>query len=152
MDSIQLRVELKNLRHRKRLCKELRMLRKAVLHMYCHCNFVQLDLYSTRTAFCSTLRFMSTSDIEFTLRCSNLLTSLRVSHPLAHSTARQLLDAYTESTRFYHTLDHTRHLLSGYDTTSELIQNKDAVQLAIWFHDCVLSHFSLATFPWQGRN
>ncbi|MCZ6667783.1 MAG: hypothetical protein O6932_03865 [Gammaproteobacteria bacterium] len=48
-----------------------------------------------------------------------------------------LIEAYSETQRVYHTLHHIQHCLSLFDKISSELQNPDAVELAIWFHDLV---------------
>lgn len=50
---------------------------------------------------------------------------------------QQLLDAYNESHRVYHNLEHIESCLSIFDQVSHLLINPDAVELAIWFHDVI---------------
>lgn len=44
---------------------------------------------------------------------------------------------YTEPHRFYHNLDHIRHCLGELDTAGEVIEEFDATELAVWFHDII---------------
>ena len=48
-----------------------------------------------------------------------------------------LIDAYSEPQRVYHTLHHIRQCLSQFDKISPQLQNSDALELAIWFHDVI---------------
>ncbi|MFT4607950.1 MAG: putative metal-dependent HD superfamily phosphohydrolase [Urechidicola sp.] len=50
---------------------------------------------------------------------------------------QQLLDAYNEPQRVYHSLEHIESCLKIFDQVSELLDNPDAVELAIWFHDVI---------------
>ena len=50
---------------------------------------------------------------------------------------QHLIDAYSETQRVYHTLHHIRQCLSQFDKISPKLQNADAVELAIWFHDVI---------------
>lgn len=50
---------------------------------------------------------------------------------------QQLLDAYSESQRVYHTLDHIEHCLELFDSVSRKLRRADAVELGIWFHDVI---------------
>ena len=45
--------------------------------------------------------------------------------------------AYTEPTRYYHTLDHVRELLRLCDLHAKALTDKAAVELAVYFHDVV---------------
>lgn len=44
---------------------------------------------------------------------------------------------YTEPHRFYHNLDHLDHCLGELDAAREKIEELDATELAIWFHDII---------------
>ena len=50
---------------------------------------------------------------------------------------QQILNCYTESHRVYHDLEHIENCLAVFDEVSELLENPDAVELAIWFHDVI---------------
>lgn len=50
---------------------------------------------------------------------------------------QQLVNAYAEPQRHYHTIRHIEHCLSMFDECKSLINNPAAVELAIWFHDMV---------------
>ncbi len=50
---------------------------------------------------------------------------------------RRLLDGYGESPRYYHTLEHIEHCLRMFDACKSRLQQPDAVELAVWFHDVV---------------
>ncbi len=50
---------------------------------------------------------------------------------------QQLVAAYGEPQRVYHTLEHIGHCLSMLDSAHSLLECADAVELAIWFHDVV---------------
>ena len=50
---------------------------------------------------------------------------------------QHLIDAYSEPQRVYHTLHHIQQCLSQFDKIRSLLQNADAVELAIWFHDVI---------------
>lgn len=51
---------------------------------------------------------------------------------------QQLVEAYSESHRRYHTLAHIEHCLKMFDQCKSLAHNADALELAVWFHDIVL--------------
>jgi len=51
---------------------------------------------------------------------------------------RQLLTAYQEEHRHYHSLRHIEHCLGMFEQCKSLLQHADAVELAIWFHDIIL--------------
>ncbi len=50
---------------------------------------------------------------------------------------RQLVDAYREPQRFYHTLEHIEHCLGMFELCKPELEQPDAVELAIWFHDAI---------------
>ncbi len=50
---------------------------------------------------------------------------------------QHLIDSYSEPQRFYHTLDHIEHCLSLLDKIRSELQNPEALELAIWYHDVV---------------
>ncbi len=52
-------------------------------------------------------------------------------------TFQQLTSSYSEPHRYYHTLDHIEHCLSLFDKISSKLQNPEALELAIWYHDVV---------------
>lgn len=49
----------------------------------------------------------------------------------------RLAELYGESHRHYHTLDHIQHCLSEFDRASTEMEDPDAVELALWFHDAI---------------
>lgn len=49
----------------------------------------------------------------------------------------RLVESYSEPQRFYHTLGHIEHCLSLFDKISAELQNPEALELAIWFHDVI---------------
>ena len=50
---------------------------------------------------------------------------------------RRLLDAYREPQRYYHTLEHIEHCLGMFELCKPELEQPDAVELAIWFHDAI---------------
>ena len=44
---------------------------------------------------------------------------------------------YRESHRRYHTPGHIRHCLEQLDLVADLLEDRDAVEMALWFHDVV---------------
>ena len=50
---------------------------------------------------------------------------------------QRLLHGYHEPQRFYHTLQHIEHCIFMFDECSALVDNPDALELAIWFHDVI---------------
>lgn len=55
----------------------------------------------------------------------------------AETVYARLAELYGEPHRHYHTLDHIRHCLSEFDLAAELMEDSDAVELALWFHDAI---------------
>ena len=51
---------------------------------------------------------------------------------------QQLIDAYGEPHRRYHTLAHIEHCLAMFEQCKSLTANADALELAVWFHDVIL--------------
>jgi predicted metal-dependent HD superfamily phosphohydrolase len=48
-----------------------------------------------------------------------------------------LVRRYSESHRRYHTCDHVAHCLKQFDLAADLMDNSDAVEMGIWFHDAI---------------
>ena len=48
-----------------------------------------------------------------------------------------LVELYGEPHRHYHTLVHIRHCLRQFELAADLMDQPDAVELAIWFHDAI---------------
>jgi len=55
----------------------------------------------------------------------------------AGSVYDDLLLAYSEPGRSYHTLAHIEHCLTEFAEVSEAAANPDAIEFALWFHDAV---------------
>lgn len=70
-------------------------------------------------------------------RFSSLWDRCAGEHSDAVSVWAVLEQRYTEQHRFYHNLDHIDHCLSELDQAGSRVQDRDAVELAIWFHDVV---------------
>ena len=49
----------------------------------------------------------------------------------------ELLSRYGEPVRQYHTPEHIEHCLGQLDVSRQLIEQPDAVEMALWFHDAV---------------
>jgi predicted metal-dependent HD superfamily phosphohydrolase len=50
---------------------------------------------------------------------------------------QSLLAHYAEPGRHYHTIDHVNHCLDQARLVTDLLPDSSALNLAIWFHDCV---------------
>lgn len=66
-----------------------------------------------------------------------LCQRLTVADAAAERWWRELRARYSEPGRFYHTLDHLREMLALSDQHALVIEERDALELAIWFHDVV---------------
>jgi predicted metal-dependent HD superfamily phosphohydrolase len=44
---------------------------------------------------------------------------------------------YAEPARHYHTLEHVDECLARLDDVADLVENPDAIEIAIWFHDVI---------------
>jgi predicted metal-dependent HD superfamily phosphohydrolase len=49
----------------------------------------------------------------------------------------RLAELYGEPHRHYHTLDHIWRCLAEFDRAAELMDEPDAVEMALWFHDAI---------------
>lgn len=49
----------------------------------------------------------------------------------------ELIDYYSESHRHYHTVEHVQKCLNQLDLAIHEIKDRDAVEMAIWFHDVI---------------
>jgi predicted metal-dependent HD superfamily phosphohydrolase len=50
---------------------------------------------------------------------------------------QELEKRYSESHRYYHTPHHIRHCLREFDLAAELMDDADAVEMGLWFHDAI---------------
>jgi len=57
--------------------------------------------------------------------------------PVPNGLYNQLVAAYSEPHRHYHTLQHLRACLAHFDAAASLAQHPAQVELALWFHDAV---------------
>src|SRR3989338_8344182 len=48
---------------------------------------------------------------------------------------KDIVERYSESHRFYHTLDHIAHCLKEFEEIRQLCDDSLAVEMALWFHD-----------------
>ena len=62
--------------------------------------------------------------------------------PESNETFEQLVDAYSQKHRHYHTGVHIEHCLRQLDSASGLAQEPSEVELALWFHDVVYDPYS----------
>lgn len=60
-------------------------------------------------------------------------------------TFEMLSTLYAHPPRAYHNLDHIAQVLAEFDAASRLAADRDAVEFALWFHDCVY-------YPLRGDN
>lgn len=58
-------------------------------------------------------------------------------HAMAETVYTQLIELYGEPHRHYHTLNHIRHCLREFDQAATLMDDPNAVELALWFHDAI---------------
>lgn len=54
----------------------------------------------------------------------------------------QIMEAYSEKGRSYHTATHLQSVLECLDSVANLAQCRDEVEIALWFHDSVYKPFS----------
>ncbi len=57
--------------------------------------------------------------------------------PHAEQLWAELSSCYAEPHRHYHVLGHLAHCLSWQQETAELMQQPDAVEMALWYHDII---------------
>jgi predicted metal-dependent HD superfamily phosphohydrolase len=50
---------------------------------------------------------------------------------------QKILDHYSEAHRRYHTPEHIEHCLTQFDMAADLMDDPDAVEMALWFHDVI---------------
>ncbi|MGI0490182.1 hypothetical protein ACN4EG_00105 [Alkalinema pantanalense CENA528] len=71
------------------------------------------------------------------IRWHTLLQSWAVNEHEIAKTYREIIKAYSESHRHYHTLQHITHVLETLETLQPQAQDWIALQCAAWFHDIV---------------
>jgi predicted metal-dependent HD superfamily phosphohydrolase len=59
-----------------------------------------------------------------------------------HDTYDALVEAYSESHRYYHDKSHINTVLAYFDHFCELAENKYEIEIALWFHDVIYKPFS----------
>jgi predicted metal-dependent HD superfamily phosphohydrolase len=57
--------------------------------------------------------------------------------PRPTTTFDELIAAYSESGRFYHTLKHLEECFSHFDSANRLARSPAEIEIAIWFHDAI---------------
>ncbi len=73
-------------------------------------------------------------------RWNELLARLNLSSD--EHTFTKLENSYSEKHRAYHTCTHIEACLDKLDSNRALLDNPDAVEIAIWFHDAIYRPFS----------
>lgn len=68
-------------------------------------------------------------------RWQELMVRLRL--PSFADVFADLIAAYSEPHRYYHTIAHISDCLSRMDAVAEMISEPDEVELALWFHDAI---------------
>ena len=90
---------------------------------------------------------------EQAVRWQALMTSLGIEASLG--TYQQLVRAYAELHRHYHTVHHISACLQHFDCVRELSQASAEVEIALWFHDAVYqprsSHNEQDSADWAKR-
>ncbi|KAK4704126.1 hypothetical protein P7C70_g2084, partial [Phenoliferia sp. Uapishka_3] len=84
---------------------------------------------------------------EISFRFTTLAKTLSIPPLLAHSTSQFIANAYSEPQRHYHTLTHIQDMFSRLDEIRLGVENREAVELAIFFHDVVYDPVRGA--PWN---
>lgn len=55
----------------------------------------------------------------------------------AQAVHQKLVEYYNEGWRSYHTFEHIRQTLQWLDDCKEHAEDSNAIEMAIWFHDCI---------------
>lgn len=75
-------------------------------------------------------------------RWNALIAPLAPDAALRDATYQQLTAAYSGSGRHYHDLRHVQALLDTVDEYAGLVEDREVVELAVWFHDAVYDYLS----------
>uniref|UniRef100_A0A6B2LIX7 HD domain-containing protein n=1 Tax=Arcella intermedia TaxID=1963864 RepID=A0A6B2LIX7_9EUKA len=70
-------------------------------------------------------------------RWNGLMGRLRVPENMNKSWFNIVTNHYQENWRFYHNLNHIQELYMFYDQYQTKLNNKECIELAIWFHDVI---------------
>jgi predicted metal-dependent HD superfamily phosphohydrolase len=70
-------------------------------------------------------------------RWSALARRIGIAHGAGAALLDELIEAYSETGRHYHNLDHIDALIELLDRHGDSVRNRDALELAIFFHDAV---------------
>ncbi len=82
-------------------------------------------------------------DDELSRRWNDLLYAWSVAPALAARVFEDVYEHYREPGRYYHTLDHIRHMLNCVDCLGSRARNLNAVKLATWLHDVIYNSRAL---------
>lgn len=82
-----------------------------------------------------------------TERFKSFANRLGLSDEVATHLWQEIEAHYTQSHRYYHTLDHIKAMLGHFDQVKELLDDPDLVEAAIWYHDIIYK--TQATHPDQ---
>ena len=84
--------------------------------------------------------FFSVDEGDVTLlkhQWENLLSAYTSETTTKDKLFQVLAERYSEKDRFYHNLSHVKALLSLFESLADKLQDHNAIQFAIWFHDAV---------------
>jgi predicted metal-dependent HD superfamily phosphohydrolase len=74
---------------------------------------------------------------QLKVKWDNLFQSLKINLLLDESIFNDLVNAYSDPTRYYHNLQHIEQLLTVANLMREQASNFPVIELAIWFHDVI---------------
>lgn len=80
---------------------------------------------------------MHDGEVDDLLEAWAALISRHTGDPRALQVGRNLLAAWSQPHRRYHSITHLRAVLSGVEELAEYADDADAVRLAAWYHDAV---------------